>query len=256
MMQAPAARDEVDRPRRAKLSNLISEDLLNWIAREGLKPGDRLPNEKTLMQHYRCAKGTIREALKVLEVQGLVEMQTGPNGGAVIRPVSIDAVTQQLRTYLHFQSLDFEEVYAIRHSLEVTLAESVVGKLDETQLTRLEENIESCVAALAAGERTKARHLELTFHDLLCESCPNPLLVFICHFVNGLLRDLVEFRSNSHDEHAAFAQANLESHRRLLDAFRANDRAAVSGIMAKHMCEAENFMTRLDAAVHSDMLSR
>jgi GntR family transcriptional repressor for pyruvate dehydrogenase complex len=85
------------RMQRTKLSDQIAEDLRRWIAREGLKPGDRLPNEKTLMQHYGCAKGTLREALKALEVQGLVKMQTGPNGGAEIQPVSIDAAMQQLR---------------------------------------------------------------------------------------------------------------------------------------------------------------
>nr|WP_262273143.1 FCD domain-containing protein [Microvirga sp. HBU65207] len=183
------------RMQRMKLSDQIAEDLRRWIAREGLKPGNRLPNEKTLMQHYSCAKGTLREALKALEVQGLVKMQTGPNGGAEIQPVSIDAAMQQLRSYLHFQVLDFEQVYVLRRSLEVSLAESVVGRLTEDRLQRLETNIEQCVEARDRGDRVAGRRLEIEFHDILCESCDNPLLAFICRFLNGLLRDLVEFRS-------------------------------------------------------------
>ncbi|HXG29164.1 MAG TPA: FCD domain-containing protein [Nevskiales bacterium] len=244
-----------ERLQRRKLSDLIAEDLRRWIARERLRPGARLPNEKTLMEHYGCAKGTIREALKVLEVQGLVKMQTGPNGGAEIQPVSLEAVTQQLRSYLHFHALDFEQVYALRHSLEVTLAESVVGRLSDEQLARLEANIETCDRARERGDHSLGRQSELEFHDILCEACDNPLLAFICRFLNGLLRDLVEFRSDRYAEHGAFGQHNIDSHRALLAAFRTADRDAVRRIMAEHMHSAECFMRRLDAAIRSDLLS-
>lgn len=241
-------------PRRMKLSDVIAEDLLRWIARDGLRPGDRLPNEKTLMEHYACAKGTVREALRTLEVQGLVKMQTGPNGGAVIRPVPIDAVTQQLRTFLHFQELGFEQVYELRHSVEVTLALSIVGRLDAEQMDRLEANIAECAAAMARDDRPAMRLAELGFHDILCDSCSNPLLAFMCRFLNGLLRDLVEYRSERLEEHNAFGLSNIESHRKLVEAFRRNDRAAVRQLMADHIHEAEGFMSRLDAAFRPNML--
>ncbi|MFC5486555.1 FadR/GntR family transcriptional regulator [Microvirga aerilata] len=243
------------RVHRAKLSDQIADDLRHWIARERLKPGDRLPNEKALIQHYGCAKGTLREALKGLEVQGLVKMQTGPNGGAEIQLVSIEAAMQQLRSYLHFQVLDFEQIYVVRRTLEVALAESVVGRLTEDQFTRLETNIHECIEARYRGDRTTGRRLEIEFHDILCESSNNPLLAFMCRFLNGLLRDLVEFRSDCYDEHEAFGQHNVGSHRELVAAFRAKDRRAVSRIMREHMCCAESFMKRLDAAFRSDLLS-
>jgi DNA-binding FadR family transcriptional regulator len=241
--------------RRPKLTNIIADDLLRWIEQDQLRPGDRLPNEKTLIEHYGCSKGTVREALRALEVQGLVKMQTGPNGGAVIQPVSIDAATRQLRTYLHFQSLEFEQVYELRHSLEVTLALSVVGRLDESQLARLDRNIDECTTAMARDDRAAVRNAELAFHDILCDNSANPLLAFMCRFLNGLLRDLVEYRSNRLEEHNAFGHSNIESHRRLVAAFRKSDRAAVGRIMAEHMDEAESFMSRLDASIHKNMLS-
>jgi DNA-binding FadR family transcriptional regulator len=240
--------------RRTKLSDLVADDLRRSIARQRLQPGDRLPNEKTLMQHYTCSKGTVREALKALEVQGLVKMYTGPNGGAEIQPVSIEAATQQLRTFLHFQNLGFEQVYALRHDLEVTLVADVVGRLDADQLARLDANIEACRVARERGDRAEARRLELTFHDILTEHCDNPLLAFICRFVNGLLRDLVEFRRADRDERDAFGHHNVQSHRDLVDALRAGDREAVMRIMSHHMTCAEGFMRKLDASLSSDML--
>ncbi len=240
--------------RRPKLSNLIADDLRRGIARERLKPGDRLPNERTLAARYGCAKGTVREALKALEVQGLVKMQTGPMGGAEIQPVSVEAATQQLRTYLHFLDLNFEQVYAVRRTVEVTLAESVIGRLSEDQLARLEANIEACEQARLRGDRVEARRAELDFHDILCEACENQLLVFICRFINGLLRDLVEFRSARYEHHDAFGRHNANSHRALVDAYRRGDREAVIALMGEHMHCAERFMRELDATFTSGFL--
>ncbi|MGH1571984.1 M81 family metallopeptidase [Methylobacterium sp. P31] len=241
--------------RRIKLSDQIADDLCGRIARERMVPGQRLPNEQTLMQHYGCSKGTIREALKALEVQGLVTMRPGPSGGAEIRPVSIDAAAQQLRRFLHFRRLDFAQVYAVRRSLEVALGAGVVGRLDSDALQRLEENIVACEVAFAAGEHKRGRDLELTFHDLLCDASDNALLAFMCRFINSLLRDLVEFQRGSATEYAAFGAHNLDSHRQLVSAFRAEDGEAVSRVMHEHMCCAEHFMRRLDASFRSDLLS-
>jgi GntR family transcriptional repressor for pyruvate dehydrogenase complex len=241
--------------RRIKLSDQIAEDLCRRIARERMEPGQRLPNEQTLMQQYGCAKGTIREALKALEVQGLVAMRSGPNGGAEIRPVSIDAAAQQLRRFLHFRRLDFAQVYAVRRELEVALGLAVVGRLDAEALRGLEENILACEAAFAGGEHARGRSLELTFHDLLCDASDNALLGFMCRFINSLLRDLVEFQGGSATEYAAFGAHNLESHRQLVSAFRAEDAEAVGRVMREHMCCAEHYMRRLDASFRSDMLS-
>ncbi|WP_264050056.1 FadR/GntR family transcriptional regulator [Methylobacterium flocculans] len=241
--------------RRIKLSDQIAEDLYRRIARERLAPGDRLPNEAALMRHYGCAKGTIREALKSLEVQGLVTMQSGPQGGPEIRPIPVEAAAQQLRRFLHFQALDFAQVYALRRSLEVQLGVSVVGRLDEAAFARLEANIAACAAPEAAGPRGTGRIAEVDFHDILCDASDNPLLAFMCRFLNSLLRDLVEFRSESLTEHEAFGAHNLASHRALVRAFRAEDAEAVRAEMHAHMCCAEHFMQRLDAKFRTDLLS-
>lgn len=242
--------------KRIKLSDQIAEDLRRKIALEKMVPGDRLPHEKALMEHYGCSKGTIREALKALEVEGLIAMQSGPNGGPEIQPASLEIVMQQLRQYLHFQTLTFKDVYELRKSLEVILALNVVGKLTDNDFKRLEKNIEDCINANSNGDRALGRKAETEFHDILCDASDNALLVFICRFLNSLLRDLVSFRSAILTEHEKFGDHNVDSHIALLAALKKQDRDAVARIMKDHMCCAEDFMCRLDAAINSDMLSR
>lgn len=241
--------------RRRKISDMIAEDLRRWIAQENMKPGDRLPNERALLEHYNCSKGTMREALKALEVQGLLKMVTGPNGGPEVRTVSLDVIMQQLRTFLHFQSFNFEQVYSLRQSLEVMLATSVVGTLTEEHLAELQANIDTFEQFRAQGDLQGARRTELEFHDILTKASDNPILAFICRFINGLLRDLVQYRSEKHRDHDDFGDHNIESHKLLLSAYRKRDVGEVERLMADHMHCAARFMERLDAQLGTDLLS-
>ncbi|WP_137391089.1 FadR/GntR family transcriptional regulator [Rhodoligotrophos defluvii] len=229
-----------------KLSDQILADLHQWIARENLQPGDRLPNEKQLMQHYGCAKGTIREALKALEIQGFIKMQTGPNGGAEIQPVSLDRVLEQLRAFVHFQTITFQHIYDLRADLEVRLADNVVGRISEEQFGRLQANIEECDKLQKSGDYAMGRRVEIGFHDILTEACDNPILTVTCRFLNDLLRDLVSMRTNNYAEHRNFGQHNIDSHRTLLKLLRDGDRQKVLAAMKEHMCEVEAYMRRAD----------
>jgi GntR family transcriptional regulator, transcriptional repressor for pyruvate dehydrogenase complex len=251
----PTARAQT-KVKRIKLSDQVAEDLRRWIARDKMVPGDRLPHERALMERYGCSKGTIREALKALEVEGLIAMQSGPNGGPEIQPASLEVVMQQLRQYLHFQTVNFKDVYELRKSLEVTLALNVVGKLTDEHYRRLEENINICIEANRTRNRPVGRFAETEFHDILCEASDNALLVFMCRFLNSILRDLVNYRTESLKEHEKFGDHNVESHQALLIALKKQDRNAVVHIMEEHMCCAETFMRRLDASFQTDLLSR
>lgn len=254
--EGTSSMSEVRKLPRIKLSDQVAEDIRRQIAGDRLQPGDRLPNERALMERYACSKGTIREALKALEVEGLVRMVSGPNGGPEVQNSSIDIVIQQLRQYLHFQPVDFSDVYELRKVLEVILVQNLVGRLTEDHYRRLEENIRICEEANQRAARSIVRRAETEFHDILCEACDNVILVFMCRFLNTMLRDLVSFRSDSMQDHERFGETNIASHRELLVALRANDAEAAGKIMHEHMCCAEGYMRRLDAAFRSDLLSR
>ncbi|MCA1408958.1 FadR family transcriptional regulator [Ensifer sp. IC3342] len=242
--------------RRIKLSDQVAEDLRRWIARENLGPKDRLPPEKVLMQHYGCSKGTIREALKALEVEGLLVMQAGPNGGPEIQATSMETVVQQMRQYFHFQNLDFKDVYELRKTLEVMVAENVVGRLNESHFDRLQANIDTCIEASRNDDRETGRIVEVEFHDILCEACDNPILLLMCRFLNAMVRDLVIRRTDSLREHTAFGQHNIDAHIELLAALKRRDSDGVRQAMSQHMHCVEGFMSSLDATFHMDLLSR
>src|SRR5690606_40010308 len=75
------------RPRRKrrplKTSELIARDIIHDIAEGGLQTGDSLPPEAAMLQHYQVGRASLREALRLLEVQWLVQIRVGAYGGPV-----------------------------------------------------------------------------------------------------------------------------------------------------------------------------
>ena len=88
------------------------------ITERNLSPGDRLPRESELQAQFQVSKGTIREALKSLEVQGLITISTGPSGGGTIVEVPLDRTLQFMQNYLFFKEVTIDDIYAVRQKLE------------------------------------------------------------------------------------------------------------------------------------------
>lgn len=241
--------------RRTKLSDVIVEEMKRLIVAECLKPGDRVPSEPELIETYGCSKGTVREALKALEVEGLVVMRTGPGGGAYLADAGSEPAARMLRNFLHFQHLDGEGVYQIRKIVEPEVAAAAMGRLSDEQFAQLEDNVVLCSQApTTEEEQRRQRILELDFHNILADACPNPLLAFIGRFLNDMLRDLVVLKKAYVPERHRFGECNVDYHRLLLEAYRQNDAARVRAIMLAHMHDAERHMTALEGEVANSFL--
>ena len=78
-----------------------------------LQPGDRLPGEAELIAHFGMSKGTIREAMRLLQAQGLVVTKTGPGGGSFVGQVSRDRARALLANYFYFKRISIGDIYKI-----------------------------------------------------------------------------------------------------------------------------------------------
>ncbi len=242
--------DSPIRTRRRKRSDLIVDEVKRWIVTGRFAPGDRLPNERELMEMFECSKGTIREALKSLEVQGLVSIKTGPKGGAILESVTFGHATDLLRNYLHFQRPSGSDLYVLRKLVEPELAVSVVGKLTEADFAELERLVAVCANAPETPEDRQAQRMaELEFHNVLARRCDNPLLTLVCRFLNDLVSDLVVYKKVLYPEQTEFSRSNLRYHIALIAAYRARAAGEVRRLMREHMEEAERYNRELDAQI-------
>lgn len=244
-------------PKRIKRSDQIVQAVKRWVAINRMQPGDRLPNERELMEQFQCSKGTVREALKSLEVQGLVSIRTGPNGGAVLERVPYEKASELLRNFLHFEQPSGPEIYALRTLVEPEIAALATPRLSDEDIDALAALVARCESdPQTFEERMDQRIAELEFHVLLARRCGNSMLAFIGRFVNDMIRDLVIFKKSALPEQREFSCANLAFHRQLIEAFRARDAEAARRIMHEHMRSAEHFNRELEGQLNQYFLGK
>ncbi len=240
-----------------KRSDVVAEEIRGWIVNHDMRPGGKLPQERDLMQLFGVSKGTVREALKSLEVQGLVGITTGPGGGAALAEVSEERAMELLGNYFYFRTPTASQIYDVRCILEPELAASALNHLSDEHFSRLEMLVKKCdVVPRTPTARRQQRVAELEFHNVLADASPNVWLSFICRFMNRLLADLVIFRKVYMAPQKEFAHTNLAAHKELLAAFRGRNEGRVRQLMSAHMQEARRHTTNLDGVVERKLLLR
>ncbi|MCY8684148.1 GntR family transcriptional regulator [Bacillus spizizenii] len=183
------------------------------------KPGERI-NETQLAKSFGVSRSPIREAMRLLEKDGLLKADDR-NG------FSITSLTAK----------DVEEIYKIRIPLEQLAVELVIDEADEKELAILEKQLEETEKAIHNGtEDTEIIHLNQNFHELLVDFSHNRHLKNLLEHVN----DLIHFCRilNYTGDHRA--ETILSEHRKILEEVKKkNKEAAKQYVMAhfNHDCE-------------------
>lgn len=242
----------------AKLSRpaQVAEAIKDWVVTEGLRAGDRLPGETDLIARFGMAKGTIREAMRILEAQGLIKTRTGPGGGSFVHEVSRERAKALLGNYFYFKDLTIDDLYRLRVLLEPEMVADLAGTLSEETLQDLEANTSAYATPAQTPEEEREQHIaSLRFHALLAEQLDNPLLGFILDFMLKLLEDLTVYRRlyAPHNEELRARGRDYQS--RLITALREGDKPAARAIMKAHMDTAWSMMRGQEAEMARRFIS-
>ncbi|BBV05986.1 GntR family transcriptional regulator [Providencia rettgeri] len=243
-------------PVRIKRTDEIVNAIKETIMANNLIPGDRLPQEKELIEHYNASKSTVREALKSLEVQGLIKTKTGPGGGAFIDSMTESRAMSLLSNYLFTRDISIKDIYTLRKLLEPVVAVSAIDNIDNAGIQKLYDTIAIYDHEPAdENERWQQRMAELDFHAVVASYSDNVLLVFICHFLQRLLKDLAVCQDIYLKPEPVDRRQGIEYQYQLIEALRRKDAAKVQSVMEAHMAYAEQAMLALQATLQERFLS-
>lgn len=217
---------------------------------KGLQAGDRLPSEIELIDHFGMSKGTIREAMRLLQAQGLVVTKTGPGGGSFVGEVSKDRAHALLANYFYFQNISIEDIYKVRIALEPEMAASLAGKLSDAQLDALSDILASYAEPAETAEEEREQHIaSLKFHSLLAEYAENKLLGFFIGFMAQILTDLTVFKRLYSKPNHTLWLAGRSHQLDLIDALRRGKSKRARSILKEHMEMARHLMEDQEAVV-------
>ena len=109
------------------------------ILGEKLKPGDKLPGERKLREIFQVSRGTLREALRVLEQKGLIAIKTGVKGGAIVSAISPKLVNESLELLLQYQKVSLSELAEFRETVEGLIAAKAAQKATKEDINELRQ---------------------------------------------------------------------------------------------------------------------
>jgi len=228
----------------------VADAIKEWVVDRNMKSGDRLPSETAMMARFGMSKGTIREAMRILEAQGLIETRTGPGGGSFVGEVTSDRAKALLANYFYFTELSVADIYQLRRLLEPELAASLAGRLTGDQLAELEQVVAQYPEPAQNAQEERDQHIaSLAFHRKLANFSQNALLAFVVSFMGRILTDLTVYRRLYDPPNRELYDKGLAYQTDLIAALRDGRSDDARAIMRAHMETAEALMQAQEAQV-------
>lgn len=161
--------------RTSKVSETVAKRIVDEIAAGDLVAGTRLPPEREMLERFGVSRGTLREALRILEVHGLLVIKSGPRGGPVVAEMTASDFNRACSLHFHAAGVTVAQLWEARLALEPMLARSAAENIPEETREQLGELILTAKDASVA-ERANYIRLGSGFHTLIAEACGNPIL--------------------------------------------------------------------------------
>jgi DNA-binding FadR family transcriptional regulator len=203
--------------RMARRSEKVAESVARDIVRDasGLPPGSMLPGENSMLQRYEVSRGSLREALRILEVQGLIMLKPGPGGGPILLGPDSRDLGRTQTLFFHLLGAQYRDLLAAMVELEPMIARMAAEQAGDEQLEKLRPFVDEPLADAEDIEAYRA-HAD-DFHRAIPEICGNPVLALLVQSLRDIVRDRIgpavftekEEREEIVRVHAAVAKAVL-----------------------------------------------
>jgi GntR family transcriptional repressor for pyruvate dehydrogenase complex len=220
--------------RRKRVFEDVARQVQKLIVDGVLKPGDLLPPERQLAERFGVSRNSVRDAIRVLELTGLVVARHGE--GNVVADVSVDTLVAPIALLLLRKRKLVGELLDVRKMLEPGLAARAAANATEEQIARLEAILRRQRAKALRGEATIDEDSQ--FHYAIALAAQNTVVLKLLDVLMDLLR---ETRNRSLQVEGRL-ERSLAGHRRVLDAIKRHDPAGAERAVRQHLEEIESIV--------------
>lgn len=217
--QAEAMLEGLERIKVPKSSDVLAERLKREILSDAYQPGASLPTERELVTATGLSRGSVREALRILETQGLVLTRAGRYGGTTVAQPTDDHLSNHINLYAKGRSMPLSALVEVRLALEPMVAWLAAERRTEADLQSLRA-ISERINRAAETDLDAFLEENVNWHDALAVASHNDLLRAFSTSVSGLMFEASQIKE--------FASADVRqrvclAHARILEAIEAGD---------------------------------
>lgn len=185
----PAPNFQPVRTRRA--FEAVCDQVRRQVADGTLRPGQRLPGERELAERFGISRSGVREALRSLELAGLVEARTGASGGFFIGSSSTAGVTQAVRDMVALGQIPTDSVTEARIEVTNVAIRLACQRATKEELDAIEADINHHAALFTAGRGSRNTRALTEFYRLLAKATHNEVIVMLIDALSEVVRSLL-----------------------------------------------------------------
>jgi GntR family transcriptional repressor for pyruvate dehydrogenase complex len=222
--------------RKVRRYEQVADQIRKLVSDGTLRPGDLLPPERELAAKLGVGRSSIRDAVRTLEVMGILEPRQGH--GTVVRDLSTDALVVPLASVLTRKREMVQELLDVRRIIEPGLAARAAKNASAEEIANMVEILRRHEAKLRRGEQAVDEDDE--FHYAIALAARNSVVLRVLDVLMDLLR---ESRSRSLQVPGR-PRRSFDGHRRILRAIQRRDEEAAETAVKKHLKEIEEIVTR------------
>jgi DNA-binding FadR family transcriptional regulator len=231
-----------------KSSDVLADQLRRQILGGMLAAGAALPAERDLVAQTGLSRGSVREALRILEAEGLVSTRPGRLGGSVARRPGDESLAKYIHLFVHGRGISLKALLQTREAIEPSLA----------RLAALNRSDEALAALVQATERVENAYADVPlylaenvkWHCAIATASRNELLRAFMVAISSTIYKASAIENFATED---VRRVVIKAHRRILDAIAAGDGAAAERRMARHLAALREQMDAFpDAPVMLD----
>lgn len=231
--------------KRVTATEEVTRRLIGLINSGGLKPGDRLPPERALAAQLQVGRTTIREALKLLTLSGLLEARRG--SGTFVRENYFNFVAHHIHWPTLLRARDVDLIFEVREALEVQTARLAAERAtpEETEAIAVYRNL----LELGARDVQRETEIDIEFHRAIAIAAHSDLLLQLLFSVEDLLREYIALSTTMTDN----VRSTVQEHEAVFEAIRSRDPEAAARAMARHLAISRTWIVKTAAVNGREM---
>lgn len=213
-----------------RASDILAQRLRDTILAGVLPVGASLPPERALVEQTGLSRAAVREALRILEAEGLLTIKPGRGGGSFVRQPGAEEVSRSLNLMIRGQQIRFEDLLAAREGIEPQAAYQAALNRTPEDLVRLEAETARCSESF--GDLEVFLRANVSWHLAVVRASHNPLFVAFMESISAAVHAATDIKDFNPLE---VRHTVVRAHQRVFEAIRDGDPEAAKRRMGRHV---------------------